>query len=287
MIRSLLFVPAGAERMIEKAVTTEADALILDLEDATAPDRKLEARASVAQALRETDFQGKDVFVRINPPATKLGLDDAREAVAAGVRGIVIPKTESEDDVTNVAAIIRSRWKKPESGAAPSILCLIETPRGVLDARHLAEVDDLVTGLIFGSADLSRAIGAHPGADETEMLYARSHVLLAARASGVSAYDSPHFLINDPEGLKRRCLAARNLGYDGKVLIHPSHVETVNRIFSPSPEQIAEAERLVAAMEAAQAEGRGVILYEGRMVDQVHLDAARRLIRRAGSGYSV
>jgi len=282
LIRSLLFVPAGSERMIQKAAESEADALILDLEDGTAPDRKIEARATVARVLRETDFGGKDVFVRINTLSSKLGLDDAREAVAAGVRGIAIPKTESPDDVTSVAAILRSRWRKAEPGDSPKILCLLETPRGVLDARQLAEVDDLVVGVIFGSADLSREIGSHPTEDEIELLYARSHIIMAARAAGVAAWDSPHFVINDLEGLRRRCIAARNLGYDGKALIHPSHIETVNQIFRPSPEQIEEAERLVAAMEAAQADGQGVILHQGRMVDQVHLDAARKLIARAG-----
>lgn len=281
MIRSLLFVPAGAERMIQKAVETQADALILDLEDATAPEQKLEARATVTRMLRETDFRGKDVFVRINTVSSKLGLDDAREAVAAGVQGIVIPKTEDHDTVNSVAAILRSKWKKTDPGASPKILCLLETSRGVLAARELAEVDELVSGLIFGSADLSREIGCHPTEDEHELLYARSHILMAARAAGVSAYDSPHFVINDPDGLRRRCTEARNLGYDGKALIHPSHIDTVNQIFKPSAEQIEDAERLVAAMEAAHAERLGVILHEGRMVDQVHLDSARKLIERS------
>ncbi|HEV2666279.1 MAG TPA: CoA ester lyase [Blastocatellia bacterium] len=280
-MRSLLYVPGISERMILKARDSAADGLILDLEDAVAPDRKVEARATVVRSLNEIDFGGKEIIVRINALVTEWGLEDARAVVAVGAPGLVIPKCESVEDVTTVAPIMQSKYHQPIGGQTRKLLCLIETPRGVFASREIAESNELVAGLMFGAADLSRDLGAVLSEDETEVLFARSHVLLAARAAGVAAYDSPHFEIDDLEGLRRRCLAARNLGYDGKMVIHPSHIEIVNEIFAPTAQQIAEAERVIEAMAAAQAEGRGVIRLDGKMIDQVHLEAARKVLEKA------
>jgi citrate lyase beta subunit len=281
MMRSLLYVPGISERMILKALDSTADALIFDLEDAVTPDRKLEARATVVRLLGEIDFGGKEIFVRINALATEWGLEDARAVVAVGAPGLVIPKCESVEEVTTVAPVMQSRYHQPIGGQTRKLLCLIETPRGVFASREIAESNELVAGLMFGAADLSRDLGAVLSEDEGEVLFARSQVLLAARAAGVAAYDSPHFAIEDLEGLRRRCVAARNLGYDGKTAIHPSHIEIVNEVFAPTAEQIAEAERVIEAMAAAQAEGRGVIRLDGKMIDQVHLAAAMKVLERA------
>ncbi len=280
-MRSLLYVPGVSERMVLKARDSAADALILDLEDAIAPDQKLAARATVVHLLGEVDFGGKEIFVRINSLRTEWGLEDARAVAAAGAPGIITPKCERVDEVTDIAPILQSGYRRTVSGRESKLLCLIETPRGVLESRAIAESNELVAGLIFGSADLSRELGGLLSEDETEVLFARSHVLLAARAAGVAAYDSPHFAIDDLEGLRRRCIAARNLGYDGKTIIHPSHIEIVNEVFAPTAEQIAEAERVVAAMAAAEAEGRGATKLDGRMIDQVHLSVARKVLEQA------
>jgi citrate lyase subunit beta/citryl-CoA lyase len=278
----LLYVPGISERMILKARDSAADALILDLEDAIAPEQKIEARTTVARALLEIDFGVKEIFVRINSLATEWGLEDARAVAAAGAPALVIPKCESVDEVTTIAPILQSRFRPTMGGRENKLLCLIETPRGVLDSRHIAESNELVVGLIFGAADLSRELGSALDEDETQVLFARSHVLLAARAVGINAYDSPHFAIDDLAGLRRRSVAVRNLGYDGKTIIHPLHIEIVNEVFAPSAEQIAEAERVVAAMAAAQAEGRGATKLDGRMIDQVHLSVARKVLKQAG-----
>ncbi len=280
-MRSLLYVPGNSERMILKAHDSAADALILDLEDSVAPDQKVEARAAVAGILREIDFSHKEVFVRINSLSTEWGLEDARAVAPAGAVGILIPKIESVDDVTDIAPILQSRYRHPAGDERGKILCLIETSRGVLASREIVESSELVVGLIFGAADLARDLGCVLSDDETELFFARSQVLLAARAAEVKAYDSPHFAISDLDGLRRRSQSVRNLGYDGKTIVHPSHIEIVNEVFAPTAEQIADAERMVAALETAQAEGRGAILLEGRMVDQVHLTAARKLLEQA------
>src|SRR5262249_43261414 len=156
------------------------------------------------------------------------------------------------------------------------LLCLVETPRGVFASRELAQSSESVVGLMFGSADLSRELGATLTEGEPEVLFARSQVLMAARATGVAAYDSPHFAITDLDGLRRSSRAGRNLGYDGRAAIHPSHLEILNEIFAPTPEQIAAAERIVTAMMSAEAEGRGVVSLDGKMIDQVHLSAAKK-----------
>ena len=281
IMRSLLYVPGISERMILKARDSAADGLILDLEDGVAPNQKLEARATVVRLLSEIDFGGKEILVRINALATEWGLEDARSVAAVGAPGLVIPKCESVEDVTTIAPVMQSRYHQPIGGQSRKLLCLIETPRGVFASREIAESNELVAGLMFGAADLTRDLGSVLSEDETEVLFARSHVLLAARAASVAAYDSPHFSIEDLEGLRRRCQAARNLGYDGKTAIHPSHIEIINEIFAPTAEQIAEARRVIEAMEAAQAEGLGAIRLDGRMIDQVHLSAAKKVLEKA------
>ena len=267
--------------MILKARDSAADALILDLEDAIVSDQKLEARATVVRLLGELDFGGKEIFVRINSLATEWGLEDARAVAAVGAPGLIIPKCESVEDVTTVAPVMQSKYHQPIGGQMRKLLCLIETPRGVFASREIAQSNELVAGLMFGAADLSRDLGGVLSEDENEVLFARSHVLLAARAAEVAAYDSPHFAIDDLAGLKRRSQSARNLGYDGKTIIHPSHIDIVNDVFSPTAEQIAEAERVVEAMAAAQTEGRGAIKLDGKMIDQVHLSAAKKVLEKA------
>lgn len=281
-LRSLLYVPGNSEKMILKARESAADALILDLEDAIAIEQKLEARATVVRALREMTFDGKEVFVRINGLTTEYGLEDARAVAAAGAPGILLPKAERVDDVTTLAPILQSRnWAGAQtSHDAKHLLLLIETPRGVFAARELAEASELVVGLLFGSADLSREVGCTLGEDEAEVFYARSHVLLAARAAGVAAYDSPHFGIADLEGLRQRSQAARRLGYDGKTAIHPAHLEIVNEVFAPTEAEFAQAERVVNALAAAP--GRGVVVLDGQMIDQVHLATAKKILARRG-----
>lgn len=277
-MRSLLYVPGISEKMILKARDSAADALLLDLEDAIAPEQKLQARALVAQMLREVDFGDKEIFVRINALATEYGLEDARTVAASGAPGLLVPKIETVDEVTTLAPILHHRDRK-QTG---KLLCLIESPRGVLASRALAEASELVVGLVFGAADLARDLGCVLTEGEPELLYARSQVLLAARAAGVKAYDSPFFTVADLDGLRQHSQAARNLGYDGKTVIHPSHIEIVNEIFAPTVAQIAEAERVVAALEAAQATGRGAITLDGKLIDQIHLSAARKVLQQAG-----
>jgi citrate lyase beta subunit len=264
--------------MIEKARGTDADGLILDLEDSIPPEQKQSARHTVAQALRGMDFGHKHVFVRINSLATSHAIEDARAVAATGKAGILIPKVEGPDELSTIAPVLVSG-----SGSAGThgLLCLIESPKGVLNCREIAAASPLLSGVVFGSADLVREVGCRLTPGEPELLYARSHVLLVARAAGIAAYDSPYFSIADLDGLHLECQAARRLGYDGKTVIHPSHVEIVNDAFDPTEAEINEAKRVVAALEEAGMEGRGAIALDGKLIDQVHLAHARKILSRA------
>ncbi len=276
-MRSLLYVPGSSERMIEKARGTVADAIILDLEDSIPLDQKESARETVARTLREMDFGERQVFVRINSLATSQSIEDARAVAAAGNAGILIPKVESPDEISTIAPILASG---ASAARTLQLLCLIESPRGVLACREIATASPMVGGVVFGSADLVREVGCRPTSGEPELLYARSHVLLAARAAGVAAYDSPHFGIADLDGLHLACQAARHLGYDGKTVIHPSHIAIVNEAFNPTEAEINEAKRVVAALEEANLTGLGAIALDGKLIDQVHLAHARKILSR-------
>jgi citrate lyase beta subunit len=269
-IRSLLFVPGLDERRMRKAAACAADALIVDLEDAIAPEQKEEARAVALRAMQEIDFGEKAVFLRINGFATAWGRDDARAATQAGVRGIVLPKCESPEEVMTITSLL----------PAVQLLCLIETPCGVLGSRDIASAHSAVVGLLFGAADLAREIGCTPGEEEIELLFARSQVVLSARAAKIAVWDSPHFAIADLAGLRRRAGLARKLGFDGKMLIHPSHIAPINEIFAPTAEEIREAERVIEAMRSARAEGRGVAVLDGRMIDRVHQAMAEKILKK-------
>lgn len=233
MFRSLLLVPGSSIKMILMGQEADADAIVLDLAGGVPsdhnPDQKLEARSTVAQILREIDFRGREVFVRINSLRTEWGLEDARVVVAGGVRGIVIPKLESADEVLTIVSVLDGRLDR--SGERPRILGELGTPRGLLAARELAESNELLTGLICGAADLAWSLGSQPTDDEPELLMARSQILLAGRVAGIGVYDAPDYPGHDSERLIRRCRALRQLGYDGMVASHPDQIAIINDRF--------------------------------------------------------
>lgn len=269
--RSWLFVPAlRAPEWVSKAIATGADAIIIDLEDATAPDEKDRAR-DVVRVLR----LGGDrpwMFVRVNPTPDARFLADVAAAVQARASGIVLPKGSRPEDVRRVPREM------------PAILVQIETARGVLRALDLAEADPRVIGLGFGGEDLSADLGVARTREIGEFPTARSLVGLAAAAAGVSAIDTPWFDLGDPEGAGREARAARQLGFSGKFVIHPSHVAAVNEAFVPTDEEATRAERIIEAFDAAVAAGSGVAKLDGRMIDMPVVVSARRVLARAERG---
>jgi citrate lyase subunit beta/citryl-CoA lyase len=266
--RSLLFAPGSDEHMLEKALSVGADAVIADLEDAVAPMRKEEARAHVVAWLSE-DAGGTERVVRINPPGTPWFEDDLA-AVHAEADTLLLPKTESAKQVAGLA------------GGEVPVIALIETAAGVLAAADVAAASPQVEALCFGHVDFARDLDLfQPDPREGLLLHARCQVVLAAKAAGKLAIDTVHPDVRNTKGFEAATADARTLGFDGKLCIHPIQVTEANRAFTPRPDEIARAERIVAAWERAGEEAVGAFALDGEMIDAPVVAACVRLLERA------
>ncbi len=273
--RSALYLPANRESAIAKARTLPADCVILDLEDAVQPAAKEAARAAAVAAAGSGDWGGKELLLRVNGLATAWSEDDfAAARLVAETRGtlggLVVPKVESAD---------AAAWAVSLAGGLP-VWAMIETPRGVLDAPAIAAVHG-VTALLAGMADLAKDLRCRPDAARTPLLYSLSAIVLAARAAGKMAFDGVFTDIHDAAGFEAEARQGVMLGFDGKSLIHPSQVAPCNLVFSPSPQELADAEGLIAAYEAGLASGAGVTTYKGKLIEVLHVAEARRLLAMA------
>ncbi|MFC3713010.1 HpcH/HpaI aldolase/citrate lyase family protein [Sphingoaurantiacus capsulatus] len=265
--RSVLYMPASNPRALEKARSLGCDAVILDLEDAVAPDAKEAARAAAVAAVREGGFGRRELAIRVNGFGTPWMADDFAAAVAARPNAIVVPKVDSEAQAVEA---VRLAYGIP-------VWAMIESPKSLIAVERIAAVEG-VTALIAGMADFAKDLRAKPGRDRLELMYALQRMLVAARAAGIVALDGIHADIPDLDALDIACKQGAAMGFDGKTLVHPNQIEAANRAYSPDPAAIAEAEGLIAAFEAGQAEGKGVTTYNGRMVEVLHVAEARRLL---------
>lgn len=280
--RSLLFVPGGEPGKIAKARGSVADTLVLDLEDAVATERKAEARALVAAALRSPGTAA-ELAVRVNPPGSPACAEDVAAVVAAGGRVLLVPKAEDPAAIADFAA--RLGAVEAGAGAAPGavrLLLLVESPRGVAAALALATSSPRVEALCFGHADFSLEMGLEEAdASRGVVLHARCAIAVAARAAGVAPIDCVHLAVRDEAAFREDAVLGRSLGFDGKLCIHPRQAELANEAWTPSPERVARASRILEAAGRAAAEGRGVFAFEGRMVDAPVLAVERRVLERA------
>jgi citrate lyase subunit beta/citryl-CoA lyase len=275
--RSVLYMPGANERALEKAKSLPADAIILDLEDAVAPDAKAEARQRVCAAVTSGEYGRRELTIRVNGLDTSWHADDLRAAADVGPAAVVVPKIGSVADVAAVE-------KALEAAGAPdhtAIWAMVETPAAMLHAEEIAAASDRLTVLVMGTNDLAKELHAEHVAGRQPLLTGLGLCLLAARATGKAILDGVYNDIQDAEGFEAECLQGRQLGFDGKTLIHPSQVEPANRVWAPAPEAVDDARSLIATFEAAIAEGRGVVTHNGRMVENLHVDNARRLIALA------
>jgi citrate lyase beta subunit len=273
--RSLLYMPGSSEKMIRKAAGRGADVVILDLEDGVHPDAKDQAREQVARLIPEVDFGGTEVFVRANPLSSPWGARDIESIAGISPDGVVLPKVSDPEEVASVDATL---------GKAIPLFLMIETAAGVLNVASLARCSPRVAGLVFGAADYRESLRAPPHPDELELFFARSQVVHAARAAGpaeVLAFDTPWFEYLDTQGLSRSARRARQLGFDGKTAIHPAQIATINRVFSPTPSELARAIKVVAAMEEALESGSSLATLDGELIEALHLREARRTLERA------
>ena len=277
--RSVLYMPGANQRALEKAAGLPADALILDLEDAVAPDAKAEARDRVCEAAGSGRYGAREVTIRINGLGTPWHEDDLRAVAAAGPAAVVVPKVDSAAEVHGIE-------KGLDAAGAPdhtAIWAMVETPVAMLNAREVAESSERLTVLVMGTNDLANELQAEHVPGRAPLLTGLGLALLAARAAGKVILDGVYNDIRDPEGFEAECVQGRRMGFDGKTLIHPGQLEPCNRVFAPDPDALERAGRIIAAFEEAEAEGRGVVTVDGRMIENLHVDQARRTLALAAA----
>ena len=275
--RSMLYMPGSNARALDKARGLPADALIIDLEDAVAPDAKDAARDQIGAALRQGGYGGRELLVRVNGLTTAWGAADLRAVATLPIHGVVLPKVES-------AAMVRDAEAALVAAGAPDMLaiwCMMETPLGMLHAEAIAGASPRLGGLIMGTSDLAKDLNAAHTRDRLPLLTALGLCLLAARGYGLAIADGVHLDLADDAGFAASCRQGRELGFDGKTLIHPKTIAVANQVFAPSLDEVAWARRIIAAHAEAVAAGKGVVLVDGKLIENLHVDSARRLVALA------
>jgi citrate lyase subunit beta/citryl-CoA lyase len=269
--------PGSNARALEKGRTVMADGLILDLEDAVAPDQKRQARDYVVNALANGDYGKREVFVRINGLDTPWGHADAVAAAKSRADAVLIPKVESADHVRQVEGVLK------EAGAPDrmAIWCMIETPLGVLRAMDIANSSPRLAGFVMGTSDLAKDLHCAHTKSREPLLTSLSLCLLAARAFGLAIVDGVHLDLEDDEGFAAVCKQGKEFGFDGKTLIHPKTVAKANETFAPSPDEVAWARKIIAAHAEATRQGKGVVLVDGKLIENLHVVAAERQVALA------
>jgi len=268
--RSALYIPGSKERALDKARGLPVDAILFDLEDAVAPDEKLNARATLAAALTEGGYGDRYKIVRMNGLDTEWGVDDAAAIAEMDCDAVLVPKVNS---ATDIDAVVERAPGKP-------IWAMMETPLAVINAAQIA-AHPAVEGFVLGTNDLAKDLGTRKAARREPLLYALQACLMAARAHGVIALDGVYNAFKDDEGLAEECEQGRDMGYDGKTLIHPAQVEITNRIFAPTEAEIDLARRQIAAFDEAIANGQAVAVVDGRIVENLHIVTARATLAKA------
>ncbi len=276
--RSALYVPGANARALEKARTLDADVIIVDLEDAVAPAAKEGARQAAVEAIRR-GMGRAEVVLRVNGAGTPWAEGDLAAAAASGADAVLLPKVDGPE-------VVREAERRLSAAGAPdglSLWAMVETPRGVLRVAEVAAASPRLGCLVAGTSDLVKDLRARHTPGRIEVLASLSLVVLAARASGLSALDGVHLDLEDERGFAVACRQGRDLGFDGKTLIHPRTVAEANRAFAPGEEEVANAHRIIDAHAAAEAEGRGVVVVDGRLVESLHVAEARRTVALAAA----
>jgi citrate lyase subunit beta/citryl-CoA lyase len=270
--------PGSNARALEKARTLDADALILDLEDAVAPDAKEAARANACAAAGSGAYGRREVTIRCNGLDTPWGADDLRVAATAGAAAVVVPKVSSVAQLDEVAAVLQSAGAPDDLG----IWAMIETPTAILDARAIA-AHPRVPVLVMGTNDLAKELRAAQLPGRAPLLPHLAAALLAAREAGKVVLDGVYNDVRDLDGFRAECQQGAQLGFDGETLIHPGQVEPCNEVWAPTADEVAYAERVIAAFDEAVADGRGVVTVDGRMIENLHVANAQRTLAVAAA----
>ena len=284
LYRSLLFVPGAREEMLAKAGGLAADVLCLDLEESVLPEEKARARELVQAAVLRLAEAGRTVHVRVNSIESGLTRDDLAAAVSAGLAGVVLAKTQSAQDVRDVDVLLREQELAHEVKAGTiDLVVAIESARALLRCEEISHASTRLFAIMLGGEDFAFDLGVPRTPEGRELEYARSVIATCARAAGLVALDTPWTAIEEIDGLVADAERAKSAGFGGKYVIHPSHVEPVHRVFSPGEAEVAQARKLLAAWEKAQAQGLGAVQLDGRMVDRPIAERARRVIEQAAA----
>ncbi len=275
--RSVLFMPASNARALEKARTLPADALVFDLEDAVAPDAKPQARRMAVAAAGAGGYAPREIVIRVNALDTPWALDDLAAVARSGADAVLLPKVESAAAVHEVLRVLDEH----DAPARLALWCMLETPRGVLRAEEIAAASARVTALVMGTSDLTKDLRARHTPDRLPLVTSLGLCLLAARAHGRAALDGVHLDLDDEAGFRAACRQAAAMGFDGKTLIHPKTIAAANEAFAPAADEVARARRIIDAHVEAVARGQGVVVVDGRLVENLHVDDARRLVALA------
>ena len=276
--RSVLFMPGSNPRALEKARTLPADGLIFDLEDAVAPEAKEGARTMVSAVLAQGGYGDRELVIRVNAIDTPWGHSDLAAAATMPIDAVLLTKVENPDLVALTVSLLDG-FGAPERLA---VWCMLETPRGILYAREIAAASPRLAALVLGTSDLTKDLHAFPTRDRLPLVTSLSLAILAARAHGLAVLDGVHLDLADDEGFEAACRQGRALGFDGKTLIHPKQIAAANAAFAPTKEEIEWSRRIIAAHGEAAAAGKGVVLVEGRLIENLHVEDARRLLSLAG-----
>ncbi|MGB0697473.1 MAG: HpcH/HpaI aldolase/citrate lyase family protein [Rhodospirillaceae bacterium] len=275
--RSVLYMPGSNDRALEKAAGLAADGLILDLEDATAPESKVDARDKVVAASNDGRYGRREVLIRTNGLDTAWGYEDIRAAAGSKCDGILLPKVESADMVRRAEAIMDSVGAPPEM----RLWTMMETPLGCLNAKEICGSTARMGGIVMGTSDLAKDLQCAHTMDREPMITSLGLCLLAARAYGLAALDGVYLDLKDDEGFAASCKQGQELGFDGKTLIHPKTIGMANTAFAPDPAAIELAHRMIEAHAEAAKEGKGVVLLDGKLVENLHVMNAQRLVAEA------
>jgi citrate lyase subunit beta/citryl-CoA lyase len=280
--RAMMFAPGGNEKMMTKALGVAADSLIIDLEDSVAPQVKKEAREQVKNFIMASDFGDKEVAIRVNSLKTEYGRDDLEVIMQARLHTLVIPKAESGQEMKELDALmseIEKKYDLPIGGV--QIIPLIETPLGIINIDEIAMSTPRLTGLLFGAGDFTRETRGQITKERLELYYPLMRIVIAARAAKIDAIDTPYFDVKDSEGCEANARQAKVMGYDGKAAIHPTQVDVINKVFTPTPAEVERAKKVIEVYQKAEAEGKGATQLDGQLIEHVHATIARRILKIA------
>jgi len=275
--RSVLYMPGSNARALEKGRTLRVDGLILDLEDAVAPDSKELARTQICDAVKAGGYGMREILIRTNGLNTTWGYDDIVAASTSGADGILLPKVDSADMVRQVEAIM-------DAAGAPTdmkIWCMMETPRAMLRAEEIADSTDRMGGFVMGTSDLAKDLRCAHTAMRLPFMMSLNICVLAARAANIAILDGVYLDLSDDEGFVAHCTQGFELGFDGKTLIHPKTVAVANEIFGPSEAEVAWSHKIIAAHAEAEAEGKGVVVVDGKLIENLHVVTAKQVVAQA------